>query len=72
MEIVHKKYDRDHSTVDNKYGWSVLIDSKTHKGLEILGAHFELPKKTIVRQLVAEKLRELKMDSPIKEVALSQ
>lgn len=54
----------------NKYGWNVIIDSKTHEGLEILGKHFDLSKKLIVRQLVSEKLRSLNLDNPIKEVAI--
>lgn len=53
-----------------KSGWNTYLDSNTHKGLEILAEHFDLSKKLIVRQLVSEKLRELKLKNPIKEVAI--
>lgn len=54
----------------SKGGWNTYLDTNTHKGLEILCDHFDLSKKLIVRQLVSEKLRELKLDNPIKEVAI--
>ena len=53
-----------------KSGWNTYLDVNTHKGLEILSEHFDLSKKLIVRQLVSEKLRELKLKNPIKEVAI--
>jgi hypothetical protein len=56
----------------NKYGWNVLIDKNTHIGLEILCEHFELSKKLVIRQLVSEKITDLKLKNPIKEVTLRQ
>lgn len=58
--------------IHKKSGWNTYLDTNTHKGLEILAKHFDLSKKLIVRQLVSEKLRQLELDNPIKEVTLRQ
>jgi hypothetical protein len=48
---------------------NLLVDWNTSDGLSILGRYFDLPKKLIIRQLVSEKLNQLKLVNPIKEVA---
>ena len=85
MKALHKQCSSNHDsasvesksadnsnglTANIKSGWNTYLDSNTHKGLETLGKHFDLSKKLIVRQLVSEKLRELNLDNPIKEVTL--
>ncbi len=48
---------------------NLLVDVNTSDGLLILSRYFDLPKKLVIRELVVEKLKELKLENPIKEVA---
>lgn len=48
---------------------NLLVDVNTSDGLLILSRYFDLPKKLVIRELVSEKLKALKLHNPIKEVA---